>query len=104
MDNRTGTQQVREERRNKWREIVAQQAGSGKNVKAFCEEHGLKPWQFLYWRAALRPKPAEAGGFIAIPSSAAIPLIIEIGACRIKVERNFDSDLLRQVIAALSVP
>jgi hypothetical protein len=87
----------REERRAWWRVHVEGQARSGVSVKAYCAEHGLKTWQWHYWRKALaRP----AGGFVELHAASG-PLTLECAGCRIAVSRGFDPELLHQVLAVL---
>lgn len=87
----------REERRAWWRGHVEGQACSGQGVKAYCAEHGLKAWQWHYWRKALaRP----AGGFVELKAAGGT-LTLECAGCQIAVSRGFDPELLRQVLSAL---
>lgn len=68
------------ERAEQWRERLAQQAGSGKSVAAFCQEQGLATQTFYWWRSRLSwqkagaaPRPAAATSFLdlgAIPAAA----------------------------------
>ncbi len=34
----------------KWRELVSEVNQSGQNVAAFCNERGLRTWQFYEWK------------------------------------------------------
>ena len=43
-----------EERRELWRERIAQQETSGQSIRAFCRERGLKEPAFYGWRQRLR--------------------------------------------------
>jgi hypothetical protein len=89
-----------EERRRRWREHLERQAQSGKTVRAYCAEAGLKPWQFWYWRKALAPQAAD-GGFVQLAAESATGVTLVIGGCRLGIERGFDPALLREVVAAL---
>jgi hypothetical protein len=100
MDANKTNEDLREERREQWRGHVDRQGPSGKTVRAYCAEHGLKPWQFWYWRKALAPKEAE-GGFVQLASGPAVGVTLIIGGCRLGIERGFDPALLREVVAAL---
>ena len=103
MDTQTTAGKVaQEERRNNWREHLERQPASGKNVKAYCAEKGLKPWQFFYWRNALHPKLASTAGFVELrQAETRSRMQIEVGGARIGVDRGFDAETLRQVIRAL---
>lgn len=43
-----------EERREAWRQKIAQQEQSGQSVRAFCKEQGVREPAFYYWRQRLR--------------------------------------------------
>ena len=90
-----------EARRQMWREHVARQGQSGQTVRAYCAEQGVKPWQFWYWRKALKPKAAPTGGFVELCGAAAAGVVLDVAGCRVTVARGFDAELLRQVVAAL---
>ena len=101
MDTETGGIEAREGRRRQWREHLERQVQSGKRVVAYCEEHGLKPWQFWYWRKALQPKEPTASGFVELCSLSPASVVLEMAGCQITVARGFDPELLRQVVTAL---
>ena len=88
---------VREEQRAIWAGHVERQRQS---IKGFCQDVGLKVWQFHYWSGVLRPK-AEMSGFVEVRMKGGGGIIIEAAGCRVHVERGFDAKLLRQVVAAL---
>ena len=102
MDTQTKSEGEREQRREEWRGHLARHSQSGKTVRAYCTEHGLKPWQFWYWRKALAPKKSE-GGFVQLASVPATGVTLVIGDYRLGIEGGFDPALLREVAAALRV-
>jgi hypothetical protein len=80
---------------------VEGQRVSGLSVKAYCAAHGLKPWQWHYWRKLLVPKPM-AGEFVEVRLNRTESLVtILCGMCRIEVRSGFDPDHLRAVVSAL---
>jgi hypothetical protein len=79
---------------------VEGQQRSGQKVKAYCREHGLKSWQFFYWRKALEEK-REAGGFMELGTGGGSDMVLECGGCRIGLKRGFDAGLLGEVLAVL---
>lgn len=87
----------REERRAWWRGHVEGQSRSGLSLKAYCAEHGLKVWQWHYWRKALQ---GPQGGFVELAGVGG-GLTLECAGCRIALGRGFDCELLRQVLAVL---
>ena len=99
MDKAT-REQEREAQKAVWADHVERQRQSGKGIKAYCEEAGLKIWKFCYWRGVVQPK-SEQKGFVEVRVKAGGGVAIEVDGCRICVERGFDEELLRQVVAAL---
>jgi transposase-like protein len=93
----------------KWEEIVAEQAGSGQSVAAFCRERGLGAAQLYVWKRRLRPSAAESFVELRLVGSGAQPAparsgAIEIrleGGRRVLVEPGFEASHLRAVLAAL---
>ena len=100
METNENSESGCEARRQQWREHMERQPQSGKTVAGYCTEHGLKTWQFWYWRRALSPKVAEAG-FVQLAPVAQTGVTLLIGGCRIGIERGFDPAVLRDVVAAL---
>ena len=91
----------REAQRAIWVGRIEKQQRSGKSVKAFCTEEGLKVWQFSYWRSVIHPAKTEPKGFVEVKVKSGGGVAIEVKGCRIEVERGFDPELLRQVVATL---
>ncbi len=96
----TGRDAQRAQTMATWAERIEQQQASGKSIKAYCQEAGVKVWQFSYWRGVLRPK-AEAAGFVEVRVKGSGAVTLEVDGCRVRVERGFDAELLREVVAAL---
>jgi hypothetical protein len=94
-----GWEEQRAAQRAIWAAHVEQQRRSGKSIKGFCQDVGLKVWQFHYWSGVLRPK-AEVSGFVEVRMKGG-GVTIETAGCRVHVERGFDAELLRQVVTAL---
>jgi hypothetical protein len=44
---------TREERRELWQQLVAQQQQSGLSVRAFCQQHRISEYSFYQWRKRL---------------------------------------------------
>lgn len=51
---------AREERREEWRRVIAEQQAGGQGAAAYCRERGIPVWKFSYWRKALGPAEADA--------------------------------------------
>lgn len=99
MDKMT-REQEREAQKAIWAGHIERQRQSGKGIKVFCEEAGLKVWQFSYWRGVIHPKVDQAG-FVEVRIKPGSGISIEVQGCRIRIERGFDAELLRQVVAAM---
>ena len=98
---KTVRDQEREALRAIWAGHIDRQRQSGKGVKAFCTDEGLKVWQFSYWRGVIHPAKTEPKGFVEVNVKSGGGVAIEVNGCRIEVERGFDPELLRQVVAAM---
>jgi len=93
---------------SEWFELVAAWEKSQMSAAAWCREQGLAYQSFIYWRQRWRelsdPGSALSGGarFCEIlPTTASNALIVEIAGVQLHLERNFDPELLRQIVAAL---
>ena len=95
----------------KWRAIVSEQIASGQSVAAFCNERGLRAWQFYEWKKRLR-EPGSAQ-FLEVkvaaaaeseqPSrarSSAIEIRLREGRSLV-VEPGFEAGHLRALLAVL---
>jgi hypothetical protein len=94
-----------EERRAYWERQVSAQAASGLPVRAWCRQVGVAYGTFSYWRRRLSGEAASVPVTLIpvvdeAPSPAGLRVVVG-GAC-IEVAHDFDADLLRQVVAALS--
>ena len=94
-----------EERRSYWEQRLAAQAASGLSARAWCRQAGVAYGTFSYRRRQLRSEPAVAPLTLIqvneeAPSHAGLRVVVG-GAC-IEVAHDFDADLLRRVVAALS--
>ena len=83
-----------------WAGHIERQRQSGKTIKGYCTEAGLKVWQFCYWRKAIEPK-SQGTGFMEVKIRAGGGIAVEVAGCRILVEAGFDPALLREVMAAV---
>jgi hypothetical protein len=103
------TQEMREAR-TKWRELVCEQSQSGQSVAAFCNERGLRAWQFYEWKKRLRE--SEAAKFVEVqvaPAESVRPAGAQSSAIEIRlregrsllVEPGFEASHLRALLAVL---
>jgi hypothetical protein len=47
------------QKETRYRELIAQQQGSGLTIKEFCSNHGLAPATFHYWKKKLVNKSSR---------------------------------------------
>ena len=93
-----------EQRRELWRQRIAQQEGSGQSIRAYCHGRGLPEHAFYGWRQRLRKQPASVKFALVEmkPSEAetAPPLeLILARGDRLRVPR--DAATLKLVLAVL---
>ena len=94
-----------EERRAYWEQQVSAQAASGLPVRAWCRQAGVAYGTFSYWRRRMQSEsPLAPVTLIPVVDEAPSPagLRVVVGGACIEVAHDFDADLLRRVVAALS--
>lgn len=86
--------------------LVHQWRASGLSASAFARRHGFAPQNLPRWAARLdssSPAPAPAAlTFVRLETAPRAPLVVEVGAARVRVEPGFDPALLREVVVALT--
>jgi hypothetical protein len=94
-----------EERWGYWERCLAEQADSGLSARAWCRQAGVAYGTFSYWRSRVPSEsPVVPVRLIPVVDESPSPAVLRIvvgGAC-IEVGPEFDADLLRRVVAALS--
>ena len=95
-----------EQRREVWRQRVAQQETSGESIRAFCRGRGLKEHAFYGWRQRLRQQDTPVGFALvsAKPAAEAVPPIevVLAGGARLLIPP--DAAALRLVLGVLREP
>jgi len=107
------------ETREVWRERVARWGASGLTAREFAGRHGFRPGTLSWWKWQLgrRPRPADGGAgprrraqveslapsMIELRASPVVDdrFEIQVGDRRVRVPPTFDSEALRQLLAAL---
>ena len=88
-----------------WRNLVQEQAASGKKVSVFCSERGLTEASFYAWRKRLSQQAPVSFALVSADGSTAAhgaPLELELGAGqRLRIPRGVDAATLRTVLAVL---
>ena len=92
------------ERRELWRQRIAQQEQSGQSIRAFCQSESIAPHVFYYWRQQLQEKkrPVRFALLQTKPASKSTPASIELvltGGDRLHIPN--DAATLRMVLSIL---
>ena len=91
------------ERRELWRQRIAQQEKSGQSIRAFCHERGLSNPGFYAWRRRLR-KPNTSVRFALVetkPTGQTLPSIELILTSGDRLRIPQDAAALKLVLAVL---
>lgn len=101
-----------EAKRRFWRQHIDKWKRSGLKQLTYCQQHGLKPHCFIYWRKKYRRTDAARVSLVevqlppvateAITTAGRRPLRLVV--CRshcIEIERDFDPVALRQLLHVL---
>lgn len=85
-----------------WCELIAQQEAGEESIAGFCRKRGLALHSFHHHKHLQRER-SVSGGFreVSLPVQSGLQVVIDEGTCRIEVQRGFDAECLRQVVAAL---
>lgn len=92
-----------------WRQAVAEARSREGTVREFCGERGLKESRFYFWQRKLKTQEASAAhncGFVELVGPAeqgsASGVSIQVDdRCSIVLERGFDGQTLKAVVACL---
>ena len=95
---------IQDERRELWRQRIAQQEQSGRSIRAFCQSESIAPHAFYYWRQQLREKkrPVRFALLQTKAASKSTPSSIELvltGGDRLHIPN--DAAALRMVLSIL---
>jgi len=95
-----------------WAGLIAGWKGSGKSIRAYCQEQKVSYWQFARWRRRVEggtePK-AKAKRLTLVRVKAkevmSSPVVIRLaGGVVVEVSRGFDAGVLAAVVGALKEP
>src|SRR6266480_7844501 len=94
-----------EERREFWRQLIAQQQQSRVSVRAFCQQHRTSEYSFYQWRKRLvQQLPVKFALVETIrnaPAAVAGVQVILASGERLRITPGIDSDTLRMVVNVL---
>ena len=97
------------EKKQLWKENILKQRESGLSVAAWCRENNFNTHTFGYWQGKLFPKKLDSSSFTEIkdkndPKNFVIKgsgIIIECQGIHIRLDKQFDSSVLRQCLEVL---
>jgi len=91
-----------------WAARVSAWRSSGQTAPVFCAGKGFSPGGLRYWssrlgRGEIVSEVRMARVVRAVPAlePATNPIVVEVGGARVAVQRGFDPDVLRAVLAVL---
>jgi hypothetical protein len=92
-----------EQRRELWRQRIAEQENSGQSIRAYCGERGLKESAFYGWRGRLRKQntPVHFALVETKPAREITPPIELILASGDRLQIPCDAATLKLVLAVL---
>ena len=104
-------------RERTWRRHIAEQAGSGRTIRTYCNAHDIRETAFYFWRteiakrdreAAAEPKAAPAFVPVAVidtPATGDAPIDIRLAqGHRLRIRSGCDRSLLADVLNLLRGP
>lgn len=86
--------------KQEWTDKITTWRESGQSIAAWCRRHDESYYRFIYWRKRLEPKRKESGRFVELTLGAS-SLVLECNGMTLHIERGFDRELLRDVLAVL---
>jgi hypothetical protein len=90
-----------EQRRELWRQRIAQQEISGESIRAFCRGRGLQEHAFYGWRQRLRKQGTPVALVETKPAEQTVPPIELMLASGDRLRIPHDAATLKLVLAVL---
>jgi len=94
-----------EERRQSWRQLIAQQEQSGLSVRAFCQQHRTSEQSFYQWRKRLAEQLGVKFALVETsrraPATAAAVEVVLTNNERVRIAPGADAATLRVVLSVL---
>ena len=90
---------------DEWDALVEEFASSEMSAAEFCRKREIPVWQMHYRLRQKKESEPTRRGFVEIGKTDPAPsggLWVEVGRFKIRVERGFDTELLRYVAEALA--
>ncbi|MBD1401859.1 IS66 family insertion sequence element accessory protein TnpA [Pelovirga terrestris] len=86
------------EQQQYWTDKITAWRQSGLSIAAWCRQHDESYCRFLYWRRQLEPQ--REGRFVELTVQS-VGLRLSCSGITLQLERGFDPDLLRDVLAVV---
>lgn len=105
-----------EYRLSRWMQMIQEHQSSGQSIKDFCQKKGISKNAYYYWQRKLRKAACvelsklQEGPVNCIPEGwmqltqgqeTKSMLNIEVGGCRVTVDAETDTELLKKVCLIL---
>lgn len=101
MDNQN-TEPSESTAQEQWKERIEERKQSGKSIREYCAEQGIKEHQYYHWQHKLRGPTPRRQGFVELKAKTERNgLRVEVGGCRIEVERGFDRRTFQEIVLAM---
>ena len=85
-----------------WEHRIQERKQSGKSIRKYCAEQGIKEWQYYQWQHKLQPSIQPAKGFVELKTKPSLRrIVVEVRGCRVEVERGFDTLTLKEIVSVL---
>ena len=95
---------AQQERREFWRQLVAQQEQNGVTVRAFCRQHRVSEYSFYQWRKRLAQQLPVKFALVdtnrSLPAAAGVEVIL-ITSERLRIAAGADAATLRLALSVL---
>ena len=95
------------ERGQQWRSLIVDQEQSGKSIRAFCQERGVREHSFYFWRVRLRAAGQPMRFALVAPEAKArwqgcegVEILLTSGE-RLRIPPGADAATLRLVLSVL---
>ena len=103
-----GMSRTQEERRQFWRELIAEQEQSGQSVRAFSKQRRTSEHSFYQWRKRLAERVPMKFALVetnrAAPAAVAAVEVILASGERVRIAPGIEAATLRLVLSVLREP
>ena len=97
--------ETQKERRERWRQLVAQQERSGQSVRAFCRQQKTSEYSFYQWRKRLSEQVPVKFALVEANHVAVVAVEVTLATGeRLRIAPGVDAATLRAVLGVLREP